>query len=215
MPTASLEAVNELPHELLAAVARGEPMHRALPTLKQRIAAAIAAAPYFTPRLRRPKVKHDPRSPHYAVEKHDHAEMDPRLSPSLIKAAAPTLTEVDIVDELPHEFLARVGRGGPIDGYLPPLRLQRIAAAAAARYVPRRELEIDQRRQARRRPSRLTSRIRSVLSGPCRRFHAQRAQSRASIRRAVHRSRRRTRFQSKPSLHTLDAHKFAKRGRAT
>jgi hypothetical protein len=44
-----------------------------------------------------------------------------------------------------------VGRGGPIDGYLPPLRLQRIAAAAAAHYVPHGELEIDQRLQARRR----------------------------------------------------------------
>ncbi len=91
-------------------------------------------APYFAPTIRRPKAKHHLRRPHHKsdVTRLGRPEMNLRRSPSPTKAPP---TQADIVDELPHEFLARVGRGGPIDGYLPPLRLQKIAAAAAARYV--------------------------------------------------------------------------------
>lgn len=40
-----------LPHELLAAVARGDIIDGQKPTLEQRVDAAKAAAPYYAPRL--------------------------------------------------------------------------------------------------------------------------------------------------------------------
>jgi hypothetical protein len=45
------EGAGLLPHELLAAVARGEEIDGVVPTFEQRIDAAKACAPYFAPRL--------------------------------------------------------------------------------------------------------------------------------------------------------------------
>jgi hypothetical protein len=45
------EGQGMLPHELLAAVARGEEIDGVIPSFEQRIDAAKACAPYFAPRL--------------------------------------------------------------------------------------------------------------------------------------------------------------------
>lgn len=45
------EAKGQLPHELLAAVARGEEIDGVTPTLEMRLDAAKACAPYYAPRL--------------------------------------------------------------------------------------------------------------------------------------------------------------------
>ncbi len=44
-------AKGELPHEFLARVARGEKIDTYQPTVKERLDAACAAAPYFAPKL--------------------------------------------------------------------------------------------------------------------------------------------------------------------
>jgi hypothetical protein len=45
------DARGMLPHQLLAAVARGEEIDGVVPTFEQRLDAAKACAPYFAPRL--------------------------------------------------------------------------------------------------------------------------------------------------------------------
>jgi hypothetical protein len=45
------ESKGMLPHELLAAVARGDEIDGVTPTLEMRLDAAKAAAPYYAPRL--------------------------------------------------------------------------------------------------------------------------------------------------------------------
>lgn len=48
---AHAKATGELPHEFLLRVVRGQCIDDQYPTLEQRIAAAVAAAPYFAPKL--------------------------------------------------------------------------------------------------------------------------------------------------------------------
>src|SRR5262249_53054719 len=60
-----------------------------------------------------------------------------RPDPLRVRTAGPTITP-DHPRAWPHEFVARVARGEPIDGYLPPLKLQRIAAVASAPYYAAR-----------------------------------------------------------------------------
>jgi hypothetical protein len=48
---AHAKATGELPHEFLLRVVRGECIDDQYPTLGQRIAAAVSAAPYFAPKL--------------------------------------------------------------------------------------------------------------------------------------------------------------------
>ena len=45
------KATGELPHEFLLRVVRGECIDDQIPTLEQRIAAAVSVAPYFAPKL--------------------------------------------------------------------------------------------------------------------------------------------------------------------
>lgn len=137
----------------LLRVFRGEPKDGYVPTLEQRIRAAIALAPYSAPRIRGIA----PNEPPIGVGQMEdvtrlgdqHLLMEHYLR--LVRSPPPRTTPAkeqrrgEAVGELPHEFLARVGRGEQIDGYLPPQRLQRIAAAAALIYysarLPSVELE--------------------------------------------------------------------------
>ena len=48
---AHAKSTGELPHEFLLRVVRGECIDGLVPTLEQRISAAVSAAPYFAPRL--------------------------------------------------------------------------------------------------------------------------------------------------------------------
>lgn len=48
---AHAKSTGELPHEFLLRVVRGECIDNLVPTLEQRISAAVSAAPYFAPKL--------------------------------------------------------------------------------------------------------------------------------------------------------------------
>ena len=48
---AHAKSTGELPHEFLLRVVRGECIDGLVPTLEQRISAAVSAAPYFAPKL--------------------------------------------------------------------------------------------------------------------------------------------------------------------
>ena len=48
---ARAKSTGELPHEFLLRVVRGESIDEQVPTLEQRIAAAVSVAPYFAPKL--------------------------------------------------------------------------------------------------------------------------------------------------------------------
>ena len=48
---AQAKSTGELPHEFLLRVVRGECIDDLVPTLEQRISAAVSAAPYFAPKL--------------------------------------------------------------------------------------------------------------------------------------------------------------------
>jgi hypothetical protein len=48
---ARAKSTGELPHEFLLRIVRGESIDDRVPTLEQRIAAAVSVAPYFAPRL--------------------------------------------------------------------------------------------------------------------------------------------------------------------
>lgn len=48
---AQAKATGELPHEFLLRVVRGDRIDDQVPTLEQRIAAAVSVAPYFAPKL--------------------------------------------------------------------------------------------------------------------------------------------------------------------
>ena len=48
---AKAKATGDLPHEFLLKIVRGEPIDGTAPSIEQRIHAAIAAAPYFAPKL--------------------------------------------------------------------------------------------------------------------------------------------------------------------
>ena len=48
---ARAKSTGELPHEFLLRVVRGESIDDQVPTLEQRIAAAVSVAPYFAPKL--------------------------------------------------------------------------------------------------------------------------------------------------------------------
>lgn len=48
---AQAKSTGELPHEFLLRVVRGECIDDLMPTLEQRISAAVSAAPYFAPKL--------------------------------------------------------------------------------------------------------------------------------------------------------------------
>ncbi|MFN4894565.1 MAG: hypothetical protein ACK5HO_02170 [Pseudomonadota bacterium] len=48
---ARAKLTGELPHEFLLRVVRGESIDDQVPTLEQRIAAAVSVAPYFAPKL--------------------------------------------------------------------------------------------------------------------------------------------------------------------
>ena len=48
---AHAKSTGELPHEFLLRVVRGESIDDQVPTLEQRIAAAVSVAPYFAPKL--------------------------------------------------------------------------------------------------------------------------------------------------------------------
>ena len=51
MAVLQAKATGELPHEFLLRIVRGRPIDGQVPTLEQRMSAAIAAAPYFSPKL--------------------------------------------------------------------------------------------------------------------------------------------------------------------
>lgn len=48
---ARAKSTGELPHEFLLRVVRGEMIDDRIPTLEQRISAAVSVAPYFAPKL--------------------------------------------------------------------------------------------------------------------------------------------------------------------
>jgi hypothetical protein len=48
---ARAKSTGELPHEFLLRIVRGEMIDGQLPSLEQRIAAAVSVAPYFAPKL--------------------------------------------------------------------------------------------------------------------------------------------------------------------
>ena len=48
---AHAKSTGELPHEFLLRVVRGETIDEQIPSLEQRIAAAVSVAPYFAPKL--------------------------------------------------------------------------------------------------------------------------------------------------------------------
>jgi hypothetical protein len=48
---ARAKSTGELPHEFLLRVVRGERIDNEVPSLEQRIAAAVSVAPYFAPKL--------------------------------------------------------------------------------------------------------------------------------------------------------------------
>jgi hypothetical protein len=129
-----------------------------IPTLEERVKAAIALAPYHAPKFRRiysiEQVLEEEQAGDVDATKCNREPIDPirkildemaaseeakprqplrRADPSRIHIASPNVPPDDIGNR-PHEFLARVARGEPIDGYLPPLKLRRIAAVASAPY---------------------------------------------------------------------------------
>jgi hypothetical protein len=48
---ARAKATGELPHEFLLRIVRGETIDDQIPSLEQRISAAVSVAPYFAPKL--------------------------------------------------------------------------------------------------------------------------------------------------------------------
>jgi hypothetical protein len=151
-----------LPPDVLAQVFRGEAINGVIPTLEERVKAAIALAPYHAPKFRRiysiEQVLEEEQAGDVDATKRNREPIDPirkildemdatfkareddkprqplrRADPSRIHIASPNVPPDDIGNR-PHEFLARVARGEPIDGYLPPLKLRRAAAVASAPY---------------------------------------------------------------------------------
>jgi hypothetical protein len=169
----SPEPDDVLPPDVLARVIAGEPVEGFVPTLEERVKAAIAAAPYHAPKFRHIESTEwvlgaegdvDVTQLSYeqlelqlrmldAIDAAEEAGEDAVAWPSRrlpdqgrIRTAGPNVSPYAL-GERPHEFLARIARGEPIDGYLPPLKLRRIAAVAAARYYAATLRSVDLREE--------------------------------------------------------------------